>query len=298
MRKVRLMKIAGIAVIAICGFVIFKAVSTNIFAQSLSESEIREKVNRQFGGEIVELVEASDRYEIELMQDSGIYTIVLDAKNGNIVSLEQTDAYVVETETPPAMDPDLYPNENEPSDEGTQSDGIGKEPSIVKEPAGKVSTGKEAAEKEKERNEREQTDKAGSGKAGTGSGKEGTQKEDTGNRDTVKENPSTPTKPSKPSNPVDPSPSDSTNSSGSGQPTRPDDSKQSSVPRITANEAAIIAVNEVGGEVDDIELEEINGSYYYLVEIEFEDEDDDDDLEAVVQIDSITGDVLSVTWDD
>lgn len=63
--------------------------------------------------------------------------------------------------------------------------------------------------------------------------------------------------------------------------------------RLTETEAAQIAVTQVQGEVDDIWLETKNDQTYYLVELETK-----DDREAVVQIHAITGEVMSVTWDD
>lgn len=69
--------------------------------------------------------------------------------------------------------------------------------------------------------------------------------------------------------------------------------KEEPAKRLTAEQAAAVAVKEVGGEADDVELKTVNGRAYYFVEIET-----GDDREAIVQIDAITGAVQSVTWDD
>ena len=45
--------------------------------------------------------------------------------------------------------------------------------------------------------------------------------------------------------------------------------------------------------MDDIEAKNINGMTYYLVEIET-----NDDREATVEINAITGQINSLTWDD
>ncbi|MBS4208457.1 PepSY domain-containing protein [Bacillus sp. FJAT-50079] len=65
--------------------------------------------------------------------------------------------------------------------------------------------------------------------------------------------------------------------------------------KLTEAEAIKIALATVQGKVDDVDLEESNGLYYYLVEIELE---DDDDREATVHINAITGEVVTITWDD
>lgn len=63
--------------------------------------------------------------------------------------------------------------------------------------------------------------------------------------------------------------------------------------RITEEEAAAIALKTVEGKVDDIDLIQSDGVAYYLVEIDREDGED-----GTVQINAITGEVKSVTWDD
>lgn len=62
---------------------------------------------------------------------------------------------------------------------------------------------------------------------------------------------------------------------------------------LTETEAANIALQHIPGELDDVDLEQSHGVGYYLVEIELE-----DDREATVQIHAITGEIMSVTWDD
>lgn len=63
--------------------------------------------------------------------------------------------------------------------------------------------------------------------------------------------------------------------------------------RLTEQEAAQLALEHVPGQIDDIDSENMNGIIYYLVEVEAENGN-----EAVVEINSITGEVRSVTWDD
>jgi uncharacterized membrane protein YkoI len=63
--------------------------------------------------------------------------------------------------------------------------------------------------------------------------------------------------------------------------------------RITEDEAVKIALQQVAGTVDDVELETEDSFPYYIVEIDTEDERDTD-----IQIHAITGEVLSVSWED
>jgi uncharacterized membrane protein YkoI len=63
--------------------------------------------------------------------------------------------------------------------------------------------------------------------------------------------------------------------------------------RLTEAEAKVIAKKQVNGAVEHIWLEKKGSQTYYLVEIETQ-----DDREAIVQIHAITGNVMSVSWDD
>lgn len=62
---------------------------------------------------------------------------------------------------------------------------------------------------------------------------------------------------------------------------------------ITSEEAIQIALDTVYGEVDDVDLEDEDGQLYYFIEIET-----GDDLEAEIQIHAISGEVISIEWDD
>ncbi|MDZ5783592.1 PepSY domain-containing protein [Marinococcus luteus] len=63
---------------------------------------------------------------------------------------------------------------------------------------------------------------------------------------------------------------------------------------LSEQEAAAVAQEEVNGEVDDVDFEKSDaGEPFYYVELEQNDDD-----EATVQVHGITGEILSVTWDD
>lgn len=69
----------------------------------------------------------------------------------------------------------------------------------------------------------------------------------------------------------------------------------SSVPvkLITEEEAIGTALKKINGTLEKIELKKSNGESYYLVEIE-----ENGEKEGTVQIHAITGEVMSITWDD
>ncbi|RPF52261.1 PepSY domain-containing protein [Aquisalibacillus elongatus] len=64
-------------------------------------------------------------------------------------------------------------------------------------------------------------------------------------------------------------------------------------PPISGDEAVDIALNKISGEVDDIELEDLNGTLYYFIQIENE---LDQDIE--VKINALTGNIASIIYDD
>lgn len=63
-------------------------------------------------------------------------------------------------------------------------------------------------------------------------------------------------------------------------------------PIITEQQAIQIALGQLTGEVDSVDFEETAEGGYYLVEIETQDD------EATFQIHAVSGEVLSITWDD
>lgn len=62
---------------------------------------------------------------------------------------------------------------------------------------------------------------------------------------------------------------------------------------ISKDQAIIKAKTQLTGEVQYITYEETSDGGYYLIEIESE-----DDREAVIQVHGVSGEILSVTWDD
>ncbi|PKR78434.1 hypothetical protein CEY16_01365 [Halalkalibacillus sediminis] len=78
---------------------------------------------------------------------------------------------------------------------------------------------------------------------------------------------------------------------------RVDEEKNQKPTVITEEEAIEIALNEISGEVEDIELKEVDGNLFYELELEVEFEDDDDE-NYVIQINAINGKIQSVIQSD
>jgi uncharacterized membrane protein YkoI len=62
---------------------------------------------------------------------------------------------------------------------------------------------------------------------------------------------------------------------------------------LTEDEAAKLALGKVDGTVTDVDIEKVQGKWYYFVEI-----DTPDGREADVQLNAASGAIISVTWDD
>lgn len=76
------------------------------------------------------------------------------------------------------------------------------------------------------------------------------------------------------------------------KPASPDETVTEPTKRMTQDEAVQIALSHVPGEIEDIDTENIQGILHYLIEVE------DEDVEATIEINSITGEIRSITWDD
>ncbi|MYL49233.1 hypothetical protein GLV98_07040 [Halobacillus litoralis] len=72
-----------------------------------------------------------------------------------------------------------------------------------------------------------------------------------------------------------------------------DQSENAQTEPITEEKAKAVALNEIEGAVDDIDYESGGDPAFYLVEIERAGGE-----EATVQVHALTGEIMSVTWDD
>lgn len=68
--------------------------------------------------------------------------------------------------------------------------------------------------------------------------------------------------------------------------------------RLSEEEAIELALKEVSGTIEDIDFEDSEQGGFYLIEVEQPGQGDEDGQEATVQIQAITGEILSIVWDD
>ncbi|MCA1321759.1 PepSY domain-containing protein [Bacillus tianshenii] len=67
---------------------------------------------------------------------------------------------------------------------------------------------------------------------------------------------------------------------------------------ITLEKAEEVALQEVKGTVESVELDRENGSHVYEVEVDTGKKNGDDDEDVTVYVDAVTGKMLYVDWDD
>jgi uncharacterized membrane protein YkoI len=75
-------------------------------------------------------------------------------------------------------------------------------------------------------------------------------------------------------------------------------SEDKDVTLISTEKAEEIALKEVKGTVEEVELDRENGSHVYEIEIETGKRNGDDDDDVTVYVDAVTGKMLYVEWDD
>jgi uncharacterized membrane protein YkoI len=203
-------------------------------ADMLTEQEAQNLVQERYLGKVSQIKLANQQYHIELEKQNGLYTIILDADSGKVVSFIQTGS--------------TSKNPTDTSKDEFTEDEI-KEIILAKVNGSitsfeKIVINKEAVFKAIVKDAETETTITVDAVTGTIL---------------------------------------SSNSININEPPK----------RLSETEAAQIAKNQVQGEIEDIWLETKNDQTYYLVELETQ-----DDREAIVQIQAITGEVMSVTWDD
>jgi len=65
---------------------------------------------------------------------------------------------------------------------------------------------------------------------------------------------------------------------------------------ISEKEAVAIALKEINGDIEEVELQTSEGITYYLIEVEREVNDEDE--EATIKINAVTGEVMSIFWEE
>jgi len=69
-------------------------------AKTLTEEELKTAALTKYPGEIIRTAKSENEYEIDIQMDNGVYTIRMDSRNGNILSLKQ----IVTEEVSPSVE--------------------------------------------------------------------------------------------------------------------------------------------------------------------------------------------------
>lgn len=261
MKKERFIWMIGGAVITVVIFIIAQQfVFGTSSAEHLTEAEAEQLVLSTYNGEVEQITDEGETYQLTIRLDRGSYLIVVDKALGDIIDIDLIEAndQIVEKE------PSIEQNEDDEREDSNEQE-------IVEDDT-------EAAED----NETTVIDEQGA-------------------REIALEN--------REGEVVEAEFIQEENDSYYNIEVQADDTstflqidaltgdifyeEQKRVTLLTQNEAAQIALDQVFGEIDDIEIKEINGEIYFLVEIET----DDDDLEAVVQVHSVTGET-TIYWEE
>ncbi|ANY68026.1 hypothetical protein BBD42_17245 [Paenibacillus sp. BIHB 4019] len=223
---------------------------------SITEEQASEQVLQQYVGKIVSAKLGDNVYEVKLQADKGIYDVAVDAKGGGIVSIKLIDGGLPAAgETPPVS------SSNQPTDPSASEQAA--EPTPGQSP---VATPSQEPSTSPAPNPSPEPSLSPGPNPSPGQSS----------------SPATNSSP-KPSL----KPSDGNGNGGKTPAASP--AKQG----ISPDEAEAIALKQIKGKVEDIELKSSDRSRYYLVEI-----DTPDDREATVQVHAVTGAIMSITWDE
>ncbi|WP_322905844.1 PepSY domain-containing protein [Paenibacillus sp. SGZ-1009] len=229
----------------------------------LSAAQIGDQVQAKYPGEITSIVQNDDAYQVKLESATGVYELTMGAQQGEVRSIRQLQS----TANAPTNQPDngraAGSNELSTSPDHTFSSATTTQ--------GKTSV----SSSDTDSGSVSQRTNTGGSNAPTANSK-GTNGGNSASTDSNSSSTSTRDK------------------SGSSQ-TNVGTKSASTATSITEKQAEQIALAQVNGEVDDVKFKHSGktGQQYYLVEI-----DTPHDREAVVQINAISGAVMSVTWDD
>lgn len=325
--------LTGAAVLIIIACVCILTWNTLRQAQpQLTAAQINERVQAEYPGQITQIIQENGTYQVQLKSQQGTYLLTMDGRSGEIQTIKQLEA----ASTTAAADPNANSNNDTTAsanadtngNDNTDATGQSGTTGQTSNPSSSDSPDKDTNESSSSQND--STSKASSNtngnttsnsnssdstdsqssnskpssNTGSSSNSQGSSGTNTSNNPQEDSNSK-----GNSSSATNPTPSGSNNSAnqsnssssptkgntGKGNSSTSSSSQSPTAVSVTGAQAQQIALSQVKGEVDDVKYEHNskNGQQYYLVEI-----DTPDDREAVIQINSITGAVMSVTWDD
>ncbi len=266
MNKERIVWMAGGSILTIAIFLIaqqfFFGESS---AEELSVGEVTNQVEERFQAEVQSIQKNNDRFEVEIKEENGLYLVLVDAYEGKILEIES-----------------IQPSSDKNKAKEEQADG--SDDAKQAEPADDQSDSSDEQEKEEPEEQlltkAEAEQKVTNQYNGSITASEFVDGEAPYYQVTVDNDQETIQL--------------TVDAKSGSMNVQNRETKQPTI--ISENEAAQIALNKIGGELDDVELKQVDGTVYYEVEIEVEENDEDE--EYILRINGITGEIISVTQDD
>ncbi len=268
----------------------------------LNATQVGEQIQAQYPGEITSVVKNNDAYIVQLESDKGRYELNVSAQNGKVQSIRQlqgTQTVATATGTEATASSSSNEATTSTSDSAPATSGSATVPttdssSTTSAPGdnGSTATPTEPANTESNRSKVESNMPASTPTTAPSSTQSVPDPVVPGGKD---ESSSTTPNKSPKEDDKDKLPSPRPHPASPGK----KDASSSTVPyasnSLTEKQAEQIALRQVKGKVDDVDFKHSGktGQQYYLVDI-----DTPDDREAVIQINAISGEVMSITWDD
>lgn len=268
----------------------------------LNATQVGEQIQAQYPGEITSVVKNNDAYIVQLESDKGRYELNVSAQNGKVQSIRQlqgtqtatTAAGTEATASSSSNEATTSVSDSAPTTSDSATVPTTDSSSTTSAPGdnGSTATPTEPANTESNHSKVESTTPASTPTTAPSSTQSVPDPVVPGGKGASS---STAPNTSPKEDDKDKLPSPRPHPASPGK----KDASSSTVPyasnSLTEKQAEQIALRQVKGKVDDVDFKHSGktGQQYYLVDI-----DTPDDREAVIQINAISGEVMSITWDD
>ncbi len=274
---------AGALLILICASILIWN-TTGKAQPLLSAAQIGDEVQAKYPGEITSVVQNNDTYQVKLESATGVYEVTVGATGGEVRSIRQLEGTrTVDATTNPDSKGSTSSSTSSTATSSTSSEANATD---TTKPSSDTATGNKTATGTEDTKD-SSSDSSVSSSASTSSSNTNSTSTSTDTRSELSTKEASSSESSRSAS----APSSSSSTSATSSPAvRP-----YTVTALTEKQAEQIALRQVKGEVDDVKFKHSGktGQQYYLVEI-----DTSDDREATVQINGVSGAVMSVTWDD
>lgn len=265
----------------------------------LTSTQAKNVVLKQYPGKVTETALNNGIYTVQLQSDQGMYQVQVNGNSGAIQSIQQIGQSTVATTTPNSTNPTDSSSSDLSSSTATEPTTSTTTPATTDS---SNSTNTSSAEDSTDTSDNTSTPTESSPPTSTTENKDSSNDNSgiANNQPPVNDQPAMDTPdPNQPPVGVPASPEDQRDRKDDRKnKEKPKDKNHSSKPPVLIlkeKDAERIALTQVPGKVDDTDYEddEDKGQSYYLVDI-----DTPDEREATVQVNAISGAVMSVTWDD